>query len=69
MTIKAHFDGKTIVLDEPATLAIGQVVTVLVEPAPVEDRPARKSMAGFAKGMFEMRDDFNEPLDDFAEYM
>lgn len=24
---------------------------------------------GFAKGMFEMSNDFNEPLDDFKDYM
>ena len=36
MTIKAHFDGKTIVLDEPVTLIAGQVVTVLVGPAAKE---------------------------------
>jgi hypothetical protein len=29
---------------------------------------ARRSLAGFAKGMFEMRSDFNEPLEEFAEY-
>ena len=71
MTINAHFDGKTIVLDEPATLVAGQKLKVVVEPATVvEDiKPVRTSRFGFAKGMIEMRNDFNEPLDDFAEYM
>ena len=32
MTIKAHFDGKSIVFDEPAHLVAGQAVTVIVEP-------------------------------------
>jgi hypothetical protein len=30
--------------------------------------PTRRSLVGFAKGMFEMRSDFNEPLEEFAEY-
>jgi hypothetical protein len=28
----------------------------------------RRSLVGFARGMFEMRSDFNEPLDEFVEY-
>jgi hypothetical protein len=30
-SIKGHFDGSNVVLDEPATLAIGQMVRVIVE--------------------------------------
>jgi hypothetical protein len=68
--IKGHFNGKAVVLDEPASLAIGQPVRVLVDSEPVVQsaEPARPSRFGFAKGMFEMRDDFNDPLDEFAEY-
>ena len=29
---------------------------------------SRFPLAGFAKGMFVMRDDFDDPLDEFAEY-
>jgi hypothetical protein len=36
-------------------------------PATVSETP-RRTRFGFAKGMFEMRDDFNDPLDEFAEY-
>ena len=36
-SLKAHFDGQSIVLDEPATLAVGQAVRVLVETACGED--------------------------------
>ena len=32
MTINAHYDGKTIVLDEPATLIAGQKLKVIIEP-------------------------------------
>ncbi len=31
-SFKGHFDGTAIVLDEPATLAVGQVVRVIVDP-------------------------------------
>lgn len=71
-SINGHFDGKSVVLDEPAppTLAVGQHVRIVVDsPTAAENPPTpRKSLAGFAKGMFEMRDDFNDPLDEFAEY-
>lgn len=30
-SLKAHFDGRSIVLDEPATLELGQAVRVIVE--------------------------------------
>ncbi|MDQ3087265.1 MAG: DUF2281 domain-containing protein [Acidobacteriota bacterium] len=33
------------------------------------EKPRKKRKAGSAKGMFVMADDFDEPLEDFAEYM
>ncbi len=69
VSIKGHFDGTAVVLDEPATLAVGQAVRVVIEgPAVAPTRPPRQSLAGFAKGMFVMGDDFNDPLDEFEEY-
>jgi len=70
LSIKGHFDGAAVVLDEPVSLAVGQQVQVVVETAPAAEtvKPARPSRFGFAKGMFEIRDDFNDPLDEFAEY-
>ncbi len=72
-SIKAHFDGTAVVLDEPASLTVGQQVRVVIDSSDSPDanelpHMPRKSLAGFAKGMFEMRDDFNDPLDEFAEY-
>ena len=70
-TIQGHFDGSSVVLDEPASLMVGQKVQVVIDsesPTPVIPS-TRRSLAGFAKGMFEMKDDFNEPLDGFAEYV
>jgi len=70
LSIKGHFDGAAVMLDEPATLAVGQAVRVVVEAEPAAEnvKPARPSRFGFAKGMFVMRDDFDDPLDEFAEY-
>lgn len=70
LSIKGHFDGNAIVLDEPATLEVGQSVRIVVDADSVksDSKSPRKSLAGFAKGMFEMRDDFNDPLEEFMEY-
>lgn len=53
-SIKGHFDGNTVVLDEPASLAVGQPVRVIVDSSLDEnaDAPPR-SLRGVAKGMFE----------------
>ena len=32
-SIKGHFDGTAVVLDEPATLIVGQQVRVLLDPS------------------------------------
>ena len=37
MTIKGHFDGNTVVLDEPVSLAVGQAVRLIVDPPPGVD--------------------------------
>lgn len=31
-SVKGHFDGNAVVLDEPASLIVGQAVRVIVEP-------------------------------------
>jgi hypothetical protein len=36
-SFKAHFDGNSIILDEPATLAVGQALRVIVEPQLMSD--------------------------------
>jgi hypothetical protein len=46
LTIKAHFDGKTIVPDEPVSLPTGAALTVYVEPTPaVADEPDSERFA------------------------
>jgi hypothetical protein len=57
ISIKGHFDGNAIVLDEPPplTLAVGQAVRVVVQEQLQNNTtsPTRESLAGFANGMFE----------------
>ncbi|MFN0122250.1 MAG: DUF2281 domain-containing protein [Blastocatellia bacterium] len=43
-------------------------VTAVSESAPLENKPKRRR-AGTAEGTFWMSPDFNEPLDEFKEYM
>ena len=47
MTINAHYDGKTIVLDEPATLVAGQKLKVVVEPTLVVESSAIPKLITF----------------------
>lgn len=35
----------------------------------VEKTPAKKAVFGSCKGVFKMADDFNDPLEDFKDYM
>ncbi len=79
-SIKGHFNGAMVVLDEPASLVAGQSVRIVVDKdllhpslektstVALSDHIDRKSLVGFAKGLFDMCDDFNDPLDEFAEY-
>ncbi len=69
-TIKAHFDGKIFVPDEPVDLSPDQAVLLRVEPAPrfPPPRPDRPKMVGAARGRFIMSHDWDAPLDDFQPY-
>lgn len=42
LTIKAHFDGKVLVPDEPLDLEMNQAVVLQVEPVKVERRDIRE---------------------------
>ncbi len=39
------------------------------EKSPSEPKPRKRMIAGLAEGKVIVPDDFNEPLDDFKEYM
>jgi hypothetical protein len=73
VTLNAHFDGKAIIPDEPSALALepGTRLKVIVEPVDAQPAapPKRDRKAGSAKGQVWMSPDFDEPLDEFAEYM
>ncbi len=47
--IKAHFDGKVIVPDEPLELPVGEKLVVTVEPADEEEYPLLKLARELAK--------------------
>lgn len=74
VVLKAHFDGKVIVPDEPLSFAPNQELRITIEPVespadavPTQAKPRRQ--AGFAKHLnITMSDDFNDELDEFAEY-
>ena len=70
MTYQGTFRKGVVVLDSGATLPEGTPVTVTtVGPQPAQNTtPARGPKAGSAKGKVWMSPDFDEPLDDFAEY-
>ena len=65
--LRARFDGRAFVPETPVDVPVGTVLEMWAEPSATEPRPPRK--AGSAKGLVWMRDDFDAPLDDFAEYM
>jgi antitoxin (DNA-binding transcriptional repressor) of toxin-antitoxin stability system len=41
----------------------------VVKLTPLEPSPKRRPQFGSAKGLITMSDDFDEPLEDFREYM
>ncbi len=49
----------------------GEAVEVIVLPAATDRQPAARPrrQAGSAKGLITVPDDFDDPLDDFADYM
>lgn len=73
-TIRAHFDGQNLVPDEPLIgLVPGDALRVTIEraapPPEGEDASPTRRKAGSARGQVWMSPDFDEPLDDFKDYM
>ena len=63
---RARLDGRTLVLEEPLDLPQGVVLDLWTNPTE-EPKPR---VPGSAKGLpFYMSEDFDDPLDDFKEYM
>lgn len=66
-TIKAHFDGKVFVPDEPVDLPKDQ--PVVVQPDPAAPRQYKKRWLGRFPGQIKMAEDFDAPLEEFKDYM
>ena len=57
--------GEDVILPENANI----IVTVLEEPPEAVPKMSREEVFGCMRGQIWMADDFDEPLEDFAEYM
>jgi len=70
-TVKALYDGTNIRLLQPAPVKDEwEVLVTFVEPTNMSGVEAdRRAMFGCLKGKINVPDDFNEPLEDFKEYM
>ena len=72
MTITQTIDipaDRRITLEVPPQIPIGQVVLTFTPKTPVHTDQKKEREFGCAKGQFWMADDFDEPLEDFADYM
>ena len=55
-----------LIIDVPCEIPAGKTVITFT---PAETEPKKVSVFGCAKGQFKMAKDFNEPLEDFKDYM
>ena len=60
--------NRRIVIDLPADFAAHEVEVIII-PLEGENKSGRKRTPGLLKGKMRMMPDFNEPLEDFREYM
>lgn len=62
---------KLATLPDNIKLEVSEFIDTLVIKAKKEKKAVKLAQPKFgsAKGMFKMRNDFDEPLDDFKEYM
>lgn len=66
-TVKGYYEKGKITLKEKAPV---QAKTEVIVTFLTEDKPLlAKRIPGAFKGKISIPDDFNEPLDDFKEYM
>lgn len=64
--VRARFDGHTFVPETPVDVPKGTMLNGWTESEPERLEPRKP---GTAKGLVWMSDDFDDPLEDFAEYM
>ncbi len=62
--IKKVSDGEEVIITEGE-----QAVAKIIAASNKKLKEKKKIKAGSAKGLIEISDDFNEPLEDFKEYM
>ncbi|MDT3738434.1 MAG: DUF2281 domain-containing protein [Candidatus Kapabacteria bacterium] len=55
-----------LILDAPLDIDLKRVY---VQIQPIIENGKNNSILGMFKGMFEISDDFDEPLEEFSEYM
>jgi hypothetical protein len=71
MTIEQTLEvpaNRRLTIDVPAEIPEGQVV-LTITPKATEQEWKKERKFGCAKGQFWMADDFDEPLEDFKDYM
>ena len=69
-TLTAIFEDGVLKPLEETGLAEHELVEVEIKRTPQgEAEPRRQRMPGSAKGLIKMADDFDEPLEDFRDYM
>ena len=59
-------DSRRITLEVPPEVPLGRVILTFT---PAEAVQKKTPVFGCAKGQFRMADDFDEPLEDFKDYM
>ena len=58
--------NRRLIIDVPCEVPTGPVILTFT---PAKEEQKKVPVFGCAKGQFWMADDFNEPLDDFKDYM
>jgi hypothetical protein len=67
-SIKGHFDGYSIVLDEPATLAVGQPVRIVIDSSDTAEQ--KPPILGAWTGKLKILEDGDESVrDHFKDYL
>ncbi|MCL6261537.1 DUF2281 domain-containing protein [Aquiflexum sp. TKW24L] len=60
---------KLAALPEEMKIEVDNFVDYLKSKSVAKGNPEKHRKAGLAKGLIKMKEDFEEPLDDFKEYM
>ncbi len=61
--------NKLTALPDAMKKEVNDFIDFLKSKSDAGQKPMKKRQAGLAKGLIKMKDDFDEPLDDFKDYM